>query len=253
MVKARADGAPVILGMGAHPIKVGLSPVIIDLMERGIVTALATNGASIVHDFEMFYAGHTSEDVAHALRNGSFGMAKETGKHLNSAINKGVKDGLGIGAAVGRKLSAMEKDQKGPSIFKTAYELNIPASVHVAIGTDIIHMHPGADGASIGEGSHRDFRLLTSVVTDLEGGVYINLGSAVLMPEVFLKALTIARNKGSRLDNITTVSMDFIQHYRVRENVLDRPTQWGGHSYALTGHHEIMLPLLAALITEELL
>jgi hypothetical protein len=175
---ARKNKRPVVLGMGAHPVKVGLSPVIIDLMQRGIITALAANGAAIVHDFELFYAGHTSEDVAHALKDGSFGMARETGKHLNDAIKRGVNSGLGIGASVGKHLNSLAKRQKGPSIFAAAHALGIPATVHVAMGTDIIHMHPGADGAAIGEGSHRDFRLFASVVADLDGGVYINLGAA---------------------------------------------------------------------------
>jgi hypothetical protein len=252
IVKAREGNHPVVLGMGAHPIKVGLSPVIIDLMERGILTALATNGAAIVHDFELLYAGHTSEDVGEALKDGSFGMARDTGKELNAAIKKGVKNGHGLGKSIGVAFGSKKEKPKGPSIFLKAHELEIPATVHVAIGTDIIHMHPSANGATIGEASHRDFKLLASVLSDLEGGVYINLGSAVLMPEVFLKALTVARNLGHKLDNITTVNMDFIQHYRVRENVLQRPTQWGGKSFALTGHHEIMLPLLAAMVIERL-
>lgn len=252
IVKARKNGRPVILGMGAHPIKVGLSPVIIDLMEQGIITAFATNGASMVHDFEISYAGHTSEDVAHALVDGSFGMARETGTMINDAIVSGVKEGMGLGAAMGRFISESSFNNRELSLFATARRLDIPATVHVAVGTDIIHMHPGADGAAIGEGSLRDFRLFASVVADLEGGVYINLGSAVLLPEVFLKALSVARNLGNTVEDITTVSMDFLQHYRVRENVLRRPTLQKGAAYALTGHHEIMLPLLAATVKEEM-
>ena len=249
---ARKNNRPVILGMGAHPIKVGLSPVIIDLMERGIVTAIAANGASIVHDFELAYAGHTSEDVGKELCTGSFGMASETGTYLNKAIKSGIKQGHGIGKSVGGMIQRSRFPFKDKSIFASAYRLDIPATVHVAIGTDIIHMHPEADGSAIGEGSFTDFRLLISVVSDLEGGVYINLGSAVILPEVFLKALTVARNLGSKVENITTVNMDFIQHYRPRMNVLQRPTIGKGASYALTGHHEIMLPLLAAAIIEEI-
>lgn len=252
IAKARAANRPVVLAMGAHPIKVGLSPVIIDLMESGTITALATNGACLVHDFEMAYAGHTSEDVAHALKDGSFGMARETGKSINDAIKRGVRDGLGMGESMGRFINKSRFSNKGRSLFGACHRLGIPATVHVAIGTDIIHMHPSADGAAIGEGSMRDFRLLASVVSDLEGGVYINLGSAVLLPEVFLKALTIARNLGNKVEDITTVSMDFMQHYRVRENVLRRPTMIKGRAYALTGHHEIMFPLLAALVKEEM-
>lgn len=252
IVAARKNRRPVILGMGAHPIKVGLSPVIIDLMQRGIVTALSTNGACIIHDFELSYIGRTSEDVARELCSGTFGMARETGLHLNRAIKKGTKKGYGIGTSVGEMIYRSTYRFKDKSIFANAFELGIPATVHVAVGTDIIHMHPHADGSAIGECSFRDFRLFTSVVADLDGGVYINLGSAVIMPEVFLKALTIARNLGHKVENITTVNMDCIQHYRPRENVLRRPTMGKGACYALTGHHEIMFPLLAAAITEEM-
>jgi deoxyhypusine synthase len=252
IVSARKNRRPVILGMGAHPIKVGLSPVITDLMKKNIITAIATNGACIVHDFELSFAGHTSEDVGEELNKATFGMARETGRYLNKAITSGVKKGYGIGKSVGEMISKSRFRFKERNIFATAFELGIPATVHVAVGTDIIHMHPDADGASIGEGSFRDFRLLASVVSDLEGGVYINLGSAVIMPEVFLKALTIARNLGNKVENITTVNMDFIQHYRPRENVLKRPTLQKGSAYALTGHHEIMFPLLAAAIVEEM-
>ena len=252
IVRARQNGRPVILGMGAHPIKVGLSPLIIDLMRKSIITAIATNGACIVHDFELSFAGHTSEDVGEELHKATFGMAKETGTYLNKAITTGVNKGYGIGKSVGEMISKGRFRFKDYSIFAWAYHLGIPATVHVAIGTDIIHMHPDADGSAIGEGSLRDFRLLCSVVSDLEGGVYINLGSAVIMPEVFLKALTVSKNLGNKVESITTVNMDFIQHYRPRENVLKRPTIQKGSSYALTGHHEIMFPLLAAAIIEEM-
>ena len=248
---ARLEGRPVVLGMGAHPIKVGLSPIIIDLIERGIITAVATNGAAIIHDFELAFIGRTSEDVAEELSKGTFGMARETGAFLNRAIKNGVRDGLGLGASIGRTIfSGRSFPNKGKSIFAAGYRREIPMTVHVTIGADIIHMHPSADGAMIGEASLRDFRLFASVLAGLDGGVYINLGSAVVMPEVFLKALTVARNLGHRTENITTVNMDFIQQYRPRENVLRRPTLQGGASYALTGHHEIMLPLLAAGISE---
>jgi deoxyhypusine synthase len=252
IAKARQNRRPVILGMGAHPIKVGLSPVIIDLARKNIITAIATNGACIVHDFELSFAGHTSEDVGEELNKATFGMARETGRYLNKAITNGVEEGYGIGKSIGKMISKSRFRFKGRSVFATAYELGIPATVHIAIGTDIIHMHPDADGSDIGEGSLRDFRLLCSVVSDLDGGVYINLGSAVVMPEVFLKALTVARNLGNKVENITTVNMDFIQHYRPRENVLKRPTIQKGSAYALTGHHEIMFPLLAAAIIEEM-
>lgn len=252
IARARSNERPVILGMGAHPIKVGISPVIIDLMKRGIITALATNGACIIHDFELSLLGRTSEDVASELCTGRFGMARETAKGLNRAINRGVKKGYGIGRAVGEYIFQSRNKLRDRSVFSECYRLGIPATVHVALGADIIHMHPEADGSMIGEGSLRDFRLFASVVSDMEGGVYINLGSAVIMPEVFLKALTVARNLGNKVEDITTVNMDFIQHYRPRENVLCRPTMRKGRSFALTGHHEIMFPLLAAAIIEEM-
>lgn len=252
IVKAHNNRRHVILGMGAHPIKVGLSPLIIDLMQKGVITAIATNGACIIHDFEMSYIGQTSEDVAAELCKGSFGMAQETGQMLNDAINKGVKEGFGIGYSIGRFIDSSDFKFKDKSIFRRAFELNIPATVHVAIGSDIIHMHKEADGASIGEGSLRDFRIFSSVVSELEGGVYINLGSAVILPEVFLKALNIARNLGNKVEEFTTVNMDFIQHYRPSENVLKRPTMMRGQCFALTGHHEIMFPLLYAMIIEAL-
>lgn len=252
IVKAHKNKRPVILGMGAHSIKVGISPLIIDLMQKGVITAIATNGACIIHDFEIAYIGQTSEDVAKELCAGTFGMAKETGQMLNNAVNTGVKNGHGIGRSVGEFIERSDFAFKDKSIFRTAYALDMPATVHVAVGSDIIHMHPEADGGSIGQGSLRDFRLFTSVVADLEGGVYINLGSAVVLPEVFLKALTIARNLGNKVEEFTTVNMDFIQHYRPRENVLRRPTMIKGQCFALTGHHEIMFPLLCAMVIEEL-
>lgn len=252
IVRARKDQRPVILGMGAHPIKLGLSPVIIELMRRGIITAVATNGACVVHDFEIALAGKTSEDVARELCAGTFGMSRDTGKGVNHAISAGVKKGHGIGRSIGAYISAGAFSFREKSIFCQAYQLDIPATVHVAIGTDIIHMHPEADGAAIGKGSMDDFRLLASIVADLDGGVYINLGSAVVLPEVFLKALNIARNLGNTVNKITTVNMDFIQHYRPRENVLRRPTLNCGQNFALTGHHEIMFPLLSAAIIEEM-
>lgn len=252
VVSARKAQRPVILGMGAHPIKVGLSPVIIDLMKKGIITAFASNGASIIHDFEISFMGQTSEDVARELCTGTFGMGKETGQLVNRAIKEGVAKGLGIGRSMGQFIDSSDFPNKGGSIFAEAFRQDIPATVHVAVGSDIIHMHPEADGAAIGEGSLRDFRLLSSVITDLDGGVYINLGSAVVLPEVFLKALTVARNLGHKVEDFTTVNMDFVQHYRPRENVLKRPTMVKGRCYAITGHHEIMFPLLAAMIIEGL-
>jgi len=252
IIKARKKDRPVVLGMGAHPIKVGLSPFIIYLMKNNVITAVAMNGAGIVHDFELSIMGHTSEDVDMELCKGTFGMAEETGRDLNRAIKRGVKKGLGIGKAVGEFMLKRRASYGHHSILATAAKLDIPATVHVAIGTDIIHMNPEADGASTGEGSLRDFKLFSSVVSELRAGVYINLGSAVIMPEVFLKAVAVTRNLKYNVKNFTTVNMDFIQHYRCRENVLRRPVLSGGKSYALTGHHEIMFPLLAAAIMEEL-
>jgi deoxyhypusine synthase len=251
IVKARENDRPVILGMGAHPIKVGLSPIIIHLMKNKMITAIAMNGACLVHDFEISLMGRTSEDVDIELCRGTFGMAEETGRGLNSAINAGVKKGFGIGRSVGDYILKSKADYRELSILSTAAQINIPATVHVAMGTDIIHMHPATDGSSIGKGSMRDFKLFSSVVSDLKGGVYINLGSAVIMPEVFLKAIAVTRNLKYNVKDFTTVNMDFIQHYRARENVLRRPVLSGGKSYALTGHHEIMFPLLAAAIMEK--
>lgn len=252
IVEARKNKRHVVLGMGAHPIKVGLSPIIIDLIKRGIITGLATNGACIIHDFELSFIGKTSEDVAEGLHKGMFGMADETGRYLNQAIKKGVKKDLGIGESIGEFIHKGRFKYKDLSIFRAGYEEGIPMTVHIAIGADIIHMHPGADGSAIGKGSMRDFLILASLLSDLERGVYVNLGSAVILPEVFLKALTMARNLGNKVEDITTVNMDFIQQYRARENVLKRPTMMKGASYALTGHHEIMFPLLAATVIEAL-
>jgi len=252
IVSARWKGRPVILGMGAHPIKLGLAPVIIELMKKDVISAIATNGASAVHDFEIALVGHTSEDVSAELCRGSFGMAQETGRGVNLAIKKGAKKGYGIGKSLGEYIGKGAFKYKKESLFSNAHELGVPTTVHVAIGTDIIHMHAEADGAAIGRGSMKDFKLLAAVVADLEGGVYINLGSAVILPEVFLKALNVARNLGNKVEDITTVNMDFVQHYRPKENVLKRPTAMKGRNFALTGHHEIMFPLLAAAIMEEL-
>jgi hypothetical protein len=244
---------PIVLGMGAHPLKVGLSPLIIDLLERGILSAVAMNGAGIIHDFELAYHGETSEDVAEALGDGSFGMARETGEFLNSAIRAGVAQiGVGLGRAVGEQIRAAGLPHAYLSVLATCARLEVPACVHVAVGTDIIHMHPQADGAAIGEGSLRDFHLLTAVVAQLEGGVFINLGSAVIIPEVFLKAISLARNLGHTVNAFTTVDLDFARHYRPAMNIVSRPTQQGGRGFHLTGHHEILFPLLCAAVIEEL-
>lgn len=250
--RAHARGRPVILGMGAHPIKVGLSPLIIHLMEKGILQGVAMNGAGIIHDFEVAFAGMTSEDVASEIGEGSFGMAEETGRILNTAINQGAEKGWGLGRSVGETLRKSKFRHRRLSITAAGARLGIPVTVHVAVGTDVIHMHPHCRGAALGEGSHRDFRLFAALVSRLEGGVYLNLGSAVILPEVFLKALSLARNQGYRVSNFTSVNMDFISHYRPLTNVVRRPTQAGGKGFHLTGHHEIMFPLLTAAILEEM-
>ena len=250
VVQARKAQRPVMLGMGAHSIKVGLSPVIIDLMERGVITSVALNGAGIIHDFELAFIGQTSEDVDKEILSGAFGMADETGSMLNEAI-KSAEAGEGIGAAVGRMIQSGDFPYKDKSLFAAGFRKGVPVTVHVAIGTDIIHMHPSFDGKATGAGAQNDFLTFCSLVSELEGGVYINLGSAVLLPEIFLKAVTLCRNLGNPLQHFTTVNMDFVQHYRPNTNVVRRPTQGGGKGYAITGHHEIMFPLLAAAIIEQ--
>jgi hypothetical protein len=254
IVKAHRKRRPVIIGIGAHVIKVGLAPIITDLMERGIVTAVAMNGAGIIHDFELALMGHTSEEVDAEIDEGRFGMAEETGRILNEAIIRGATAGQGLGEAIGSYINqaAPQFPNRSTSILATGVRLGIPVTVHVAVGTDIIHMHPSADGAAIGATSLLDFRRLTAVVAKMEGGVYVNIGSAVILPEVFLKTLSLGRNLGHPISNITTANMDFLVHYRPQTNVVRRPTQKGGQGYSLTGHHEIMLPLLAAAVLEEL-
>lgn len=253
IVAAKGKGKPVILGMGAHVIKVGLSPVVIDLMERGIITALATHGAAAVHDFELSFAGFTSEEVEAALEKGEFGMAEETGRIINEAVREGIPKGWGLGRALGEKILELGPEYLDKSLFAAGARLGLPVTVHVAVGTDIFHMHPACNGASLGDATYRDFRLLASVVAELGGGgVYLNVGSAVLLPEVFLKALTVARNLGHEVKDFVTANLDFIQHYRPLQNVVKRPVAAGGKGYALTGHHEIMVPLLAAAVIEEL-
>jgi hypothetical protein len=246
----RAEKA-VVWGLGAHVIKTGLSRVVIDLMERGFVSAVATNGAGIIHDFELAIAGVTSEDVDETLGPGRFGMAHETATLLNRAINEGVARGRGIGESVGAFLSQHPAAHRDLSIAAAAARLGIPLTVHVAIGTDIIHMHPLASGAALGEGSLRDFRYFTTAVARLDDGVFLNCGSAVVLPEVFLKAVALARNHGHALANLTTVNIDFLRQYRPLTNVVSRPTAGVGKGYALTGHHELLIPLLAAALIED--
>ena len=251
ILRARGAGRPIAWGLGAHVLKVGLSPVIVDLMEKGLATAVALNGAGIVHDFELAVAGHTSEDVAAGLGAGEFGMARETGEEINRAIVEGDADGLGLGASLGRYLQRQAPPYAAMSILASAYRLGVPVTVHVAMGTDIVHMHPACDPAAVGRASHLDFRILAGVVAKLGGGgVYLNVGSAVLLPEVFLKAVTVARNLGHEIKDFATVNMDFIQSYRPNTNVVHRPTQGVGRGYSLTGHHEIMVPRLAAALAE---
>ena len=250
LLEARRIESGIVWGLGAHVIKVGLGPVLIELMQRGFVSALATNGAAVIHDVEIALIGATSEDVDASLGPGHFGMADETGRLLNDAITAGVKDGLGIGQSVCRFLIAKRPPHAAASIFATAARLDIPITVHVAMGTDIIHMHPSASGAAIGEGSLRDFRYFVTNVARLENGVYLNCGSAVVLPEVFLKAIALARNRGAAFANLTTVNLDFMRMYRPLTNVVARPTANSGKGYSLVGHHEIMIPLLAAALID---
>jgi hypothetical protein len=253
VLRARARHRPVIWGLGAHVIKVGLSPVVIDLMERGLATAIALNGAGVVHDFEVAVAGRTSEDVEAGLVTGSFGMARETGEEVNRAIVEGDRDGLGVGAAVGRHLSTRRPRARhlDTSLLAAAWRLGVPATVHVAIGTDIVHVHPACDPAAVGRATHLDFLTLAGEVARLGGGgVYLNVGSAVVLPEVFLKAVALARNLGHRLSDFATANLDFLQSYRPGVNVVERPVKGSGRGYRLTGHHEILVPLLAAALVE---
>jgi len=245
-------GKRVLLGMGAHPIKVGLSPLIVDLLERKWLSGIAVNGACIIHDFELALAGHTSEEVASELADGSFGMSEDTGRFLNEAAREGAAAGIGLGEAVGRKILGDKLPRAELSILAAAARLGAPATVHVAVGTDIIHMHPKADGAAIGETSLRDFRILAERVGGLDGGAFLNLGSAVIVPEVFLKALNLARNVGNVVADLWTIDMDFNRHYRPLTNVVSRPTMLGGRGFHLTGHHEIMFPLLWAAVEDAL-
>jgi len=247
MRKAKKANKAIIFALGAHVIKVGLNPVIIDLMKEGWITALAFNGAGIIHDFEIAFAGQTSEDVELQIKNGKFGMAKETGEMLNEAINSGEKKGLGLGEAVGEKMAISNLPYKNLSLLFAANKLNIPVTVHVAIGTDIIHFFPETKGENLGKTSLQDFFLFCSLLEKLEGGgIFINVGSAVILPEVFLKALSFIRNKGRTLEDFSTAVFDFIYHYRPYQNVVKRPPGEKGKGFYFIGHHELMVPLLAA-------
>lgn len=253
IVNAHQKNKPVIFAMGGHVIKCGLGPIIIDLMKRGILTGIAMNGSGGIHDFEIALIGESSEDVAHSIEDGSFGMAEETGRLVNEAIKEGVTHDRGMGEALGRKILEIDAPYIDYSVLAAGIKLDVPVTIHVAIGTDIIHQHRYANGAAIGEASFVDFRIFTSVITNLgDGGVFINIGSAVILPEVFLKALGIARNLGYPVFNFTTANFDMIQHYRPTQNVVKRPTIKSGKGYSITGHHELMIPLLYRALLEEL-
>jgi hypothetical protein len=251
IVDARARQAGIIWGIGAHVIKTGVSPVLIDLMQRGYVSALAMNGAGVIHDFEIALSGATSEDVDEALGPGRFGMAEETGRILNEVIRNAEIKQQGLGQTVGAYLAEANPHFADRSLMVTAHRLGIPVTVHVAIGTDIIHMHRDASGAAIGAASLRDFRYFTSCVARLSDGVYLNCGSAVVLPEVFLKAVALARNQGIPLGGLTTVNIDFIRQYRPHTNVVSRPVAGTkGRGISLVGHHELLIPLIAAAVIE---
>lgn len=248
--RAWRGGRLVLFGFGAHLIKVGLAPIVVDLLERGAIGALMMNGAGCVHDLELAMLGRTSEDVGPALDAGRFGVARETAERLNGAIARGRADGLGMGAAIGRDIAEANDPFAGRSVLATAHRLGIPVTVHAAIGTDIHHMHPSADGAALGETSYRDFEQLCALVAGLEDGVVLHVGSAVILPEVFLKALAVARNLGHRVERFTAVNCDFVRQYRPERNVVERPTRLAGRGISLVGQHEILVPLLAAGVLE---
>ena len=250
---ARSTNKPIIWGLGGHVIKVGVGPVINDLMQSGLVTGIAMNGSAAIHDFEVALCGSTSEEVEEQISGGRFGMARETAEYMNAAVADAVSDNIGMGEGLGRFIITRDFRQRSLSVLAEAYARKIPVTVHVALGTDIIHAHPQASGQNLGNVSYRDFRLFCSMARELDGGgVYLNIGSAVVLPEVFLKAVSVVRNLGHSLEEFTTANLDFIQHYRPTQNVLKRPTQHSGQAIALTGHHEIMLPLIAAALKASL-
>ena len=251
-VTAKRKGKKIVIAMGAHVIKTGLSPLLIQLMSCNVIDLIALNGAGIIHDTEIAMEGVTSEDVDTALKEGNFGMSEETGRFINDAINEGYKSGLGLGESIGKFIYESNFKYKKFSVIGNAYKFNIPVTVHVAMGTDIIHMHPSCNGAATGEGSLKDFKIYANVIKELEHGVYFNIGSAVILPEIFLKAVTLVRNLGYSLNEFTTVNLDFIRHYRPLTNVVQRPVANGGKGYYITGHHEIMLPLIFTNILHKL-
>ncbi len=251
LLHARESGKPIVWGLGGHVIKCGLSPTLLALMHRGFVSAIAMNGAAAIHDSEIALCGATSEEVEEVLSDGSFGAAEETGRLLQSAVQGATGDGLGLGESLGRQLREAASEWLSASLLAGAHAARVPVTVHVAIGTDTPHFHPSLDPAALGAATHRDFRLFCEMVRQLEGGgVYLNVGSAVVLPEVFLKAVSAVRNLGHPLTHFFTANLDFLQHYRPNQNVVRRPTALGGKGWAITGHHEIMLPLLAAVLVE---
>lgn len=252
IASAHEQGRAVVVAMGAHVIKCGLSPILVQLMERGVITALAMNGAGAIHDSEIARFGETSEDVVDGMRTGMFGMATETADFLNGAASTAAAENLGFGETLGRALIEEDAPNARVSLLASAYKHGIPATVHVSIGSDIVHMHPSANGRAIGDASLRDFRILTEAMSGLGGGVMLNVGSAVVLPEVILKALTILVNLGHGLAGVTGVNLDFVQHYRSNQQVVARIREVGGEGISLTGHHEIMIPLIAASVTERL-
>jgi hypothetical protein len=248
IVQARAEDRPVVVAAGAHVVKVGLAPVLIGMMKEGTISALALTGAGAIHDWEIAAIGATSEDAGRGLHEGRYGMADETGRALNDAAREAAASGAGFGDVLGRRIIEGALPQRGSSLIASAHALGLQVTIHVAIGSDSVHQHPSADGAAIGAATFTDFRKLVTIVSSLSGGVWINLGSAVHLPEVFMKALSIAENLGHDLSGIATANLDMIRHYRTDENVLRRPTLGKGRSFSLTGHHEINVPLLAAAV-----
>ena len=253
ILRAKSIGKPIIWGIGGHVIKTGLAPVLIDLMRRGFVSAIAANGSVLVHDSEIAIAGSTSEDVDATLSEGAFGGAEETGQLLNSAAKEAVSEKIGLGEAVGRRVLALNPKYEAYSLLCSSYKAKVPVTAHVTIGGDIAHFHPNVDGSALGAATHTDFRLLAELVRRMNGGgVYLNIGSAVVLPEVFLKCVTLVRNLGHPLNDITTANFDFIQSYRPMTNVVRRPTEKGaGEGYSITGHHELTIPLLAAMLVTQ--
>src|SRR3989338_8709283 len=251
-INASIRNKQIIVMMGAHVIKTGMSLLIIDLMKKGIINNIAMNGAGPIHDFELALIGETSEYVENTIEDGTFGMIEETGRILNEAIKEGAENNFGMGYSIGKKIGDLNLKNKEYSILYNTYKLNIPVTVHVAIGTDIIHQHPSCDGAAIGKTSYQDFKIFAECVSKLEEGVILNLGSAVILPEVFLKALTVARNLGCKVEKITAANFDMNNHYRPRENVVARPTSMGGTGFSIIERHEKTIPTLHRLIVDKM-